>query len=160
MNHGKAVARATLVVGLMLVGNTSRGDDTLLQAPLMACPSDKTMIGGVNACGKVWKLGSGRVTLTGDGKLTVDIHGLVLNDDSVGKFKGSPDGVDAVAVALICGDKGGTIAAQTEPKALSQSGDAGIEATLSMPKPCVDPVVLVRERYEGKIGGWLATTRK
>jgi hypothetical protein len=160
MNHAKSVARATLVAGLMLVGHTALGDDTLLKAPLVACPSDKTMIGGVKACGKVWKLSSGRVTLTGDGKLTVDIHGLVLDDDSVGKFKGSPDGVDAIAVALICGDKGGTVAAQTEPNALSQSGDAGIEAILSVPKPCVDPVVLIRERYEGKIGGWLATTRK
>jgi hypothetical protein len=160
MNHGKAVACTILLAGSMLVGHTAWGDDTLLKAPLVACPSDKTMIGSVNACGKIWKIGSGRVTLTGDGKLTVDIHGLVLDDDSVGKFKGSPDGVDAVAVALICGDKGGTIAAQTEPKALSQSGDVGIEATLSIPKPCADPVVLVRERYEGKIGGWLATTRK
>jgi hypothetical protein len=56
--------------------------------------------------------------------------------------------------------QGGTVVAQTEPKVLSQSGDAGIEATLSIPKLCVDPVVLVRERYEGKIGGGLATTRK
>jgi hypothetical protein len=115
---------------------------------------------GSFSCGKIWKLESGRVALTAGGKLTVDIHGLGLNDDSVGKFKGSPDGVDAVAVALVCGDKGGAVVAQTEPKALNQSGDAGIEATLSIPKACVDPVVLVRERYEGKIGGWLATTRK
>jgi hypothetical protein len=43
------------------------------------------------------------VTLSADEKLTADIHGLMLNDDSVGKFNGSPDGVDAVAVALVCG---------------------------------------------------------
>jgi hypothetical protein len=94
---------------------------------------------GSFSCGKIWKLESGRVALTAGGKLTVDIHG---------------------PVALVCGDKGGAVVAQTEPKALNQSGDAGIEATLSIPKACVDPVVLVRERYEGKIGGWLATTRK
>jgi hypothetical protein len=36
----------------------------------------------------------------GDGKLLVDIRGLVLNDASVGQSNGSPDGVDAVAVAV------------------------------------------------------------
>src|ERR1700689_5083900 len=83
---------------------------------LTACPSDKTVIGGVNACGKVWKLGSGNAALSPDGKLVVDLHGLVLNDASVGEFNGSPDGVDAVAVAAVCG---GTVGAQTEPVALS-----------------------------------------
>src|ERR1700722_1363288 len=62
---------------------------------LTACPSDKTIIGGVNACGKVWKLGSGNAMLSPDGKLVVDLHGLVLNDPSVGEFNGTPDGVDA-----------------------------------------------------------------
>jgi hypothetical protein len=66
---------------------------------LTACPSDKTVIGGVSACGKVWKLGSGDATLSPDGKLVVDLHGLVLNDASVGQFNGTPDGVDAVALA-------------------------------------------------------------
>ena len=32
------------------------------------------MIGGVNACGKIWKIGSGEVTLGGDGKLSGDIQ--------------------------------------------------------------------------------------
>jgi hypothetical protein len=66
---------------------------------LTACPSDKTVIGGVNACGKIWKLGSGDAALSPDGKLVVDLHGLVLNDTSVGQYNGTPDGVDAVAVA-------------------------------------------------------------
>ena len=94
-----------------------------------------------------------------DGKLAVEIRGLVLNDASVGNANGSPDGVDAVALAIICGGKNGTVAAQTDPTTLSQKGDARVEATLSVPNPCADPIVLVRERYEGKIGGWLATTK-
>ena len=120
-----------------------------------ACPSDKTVIAGVNACGKVWKLGSGNAALSPDGKLVVDLHGLVLNDASVGEFNGSPDGVDAVAVAVACG---GTIGAQTEPVALSKSGDVHIATTVTLPKSCTSPTILVRERYEGKIGGWLAAS--
>jgi transposase len=46
-------------------------------------------------CGEVWKLNSGDAALSPDGKLVVDLHGLVLNDASVGQFNGTPDGVDA-----------------------------------------------------------------
>jgi hypothetical protein len=155
------VARCALLLsGLALVAQTASAQDASLKAPLVACPSDKTVIGGVNACGKIWKIGSGEVTLSGDGKLSADIHGLVLNDASVGQYNGSPDGVDAVAAAVVCSGKTGSVAAQTEPVTLSQKGDVRIETTVSVPKSCADPIVLIRERYEGKIGGWLATTSK
>ena len=100
MNHFKAVGCAALVSGLALIGQASGGDNALLKAPLMACPSDKTVIGGVNACGKIWKIDSGEVALNADGKLIVDIRGLVLNDPSVGKSDGSPDGVDALSARM------------------------------------------------------------
>jgi hypothetical protein len=161
MNHFKAVGCAALVSGLTLIGQAAGADYALLKAPLMACPSDKTAIGGVNACGKIWKIGSGEVTLNADGKLTVNIRGLVLNDPSVGKYDGSPDGVDAVAVAVVCRGKRGHVAAQTEPVALSQNGDVQIDTRVSVPEACADPIVLIRERYEGgRIGGWLAKTSK
>ncbi len=86
-----------------------------MTAKLTACPSDKTVIGGVNACGKIWKLGSGTATLGDDGTIKVELHGLVLNDASVGAFNGSPDGVDAVAVAVVCGaGADAAVAAQAE----------------------------------------------
>ena len=52
------------------------------------------------------------------------------------------------------------VAAQTKPVALSQNGDVRIDTTVSIPETCADPIVLIRERYEGKIGGWLAATSK
>jgi hypothetical protein len=76
MNHFKAVGCAALVSSLALIGQAAGADNVLLKAPLMACPSDKTVIGGVNACGKIWKIGSSEVTLNADGKLTVNIRGL------------------------------------------------------------------------------------
>jgi hypothetical protein len=155
-----AVCCAVLVSGLALTAQTADAQDASLKASLIACPSDKTVVGGVNACGKIWKMGSGEVMLSNDGKLSVDIHGLVLNDASVGQYNGSPDGVDAVAAAVVCGGKSGSVGAQTEPTMLSQKGDVRIDTRVSVPKPCADPIVLIRERYEGKIGGWLAATTK
>jgi hypothetical protein len=62
MNQFKAVGCAALVSGLTLIGQPAGADDTLLRAPLVACVSGKTVIGGVNACGKIWKIGSGELT--------------------------------------------------------------------------------------------------
>jgi hypothetical protein len=152
MRNLAVTIQTTLLLGLIAISNNpARAADE----SLTACPSDKTVIGGVNACGKVWKLNSGDAALSPDGKLVVDLHGLVLNDASVGQFNGTPDGVDAVAVAIVCG---GTVGAQTEPVALSKTGDAHVATTVTVPKSCTSPTILVRERYEGKIGGWLAAS--
>ncbi|HWA12133.1 MAG TPA: hypothetical protein VHA15_03495 [Burkholderiales bacterium] len=128
------------------------------EAPLVACLSNGTSIGGVGSCGKIWKLKSGRAELKHGGRLEVKVKGLVLNDTTVGQYNGTPDGVDAVAAAVICtGPSGPAVAAQTEAMPLSKTGDAYIKATVSL-KGCVAPVIVLRERYEGKIGGWLAGT--
>ncbi len=125
-----------------------------VKAPLIACPT-KTPIGDVPSCGKIWKLGSGTAELKKDGNLNVSVKGLVLNDESVGKYNGTPDGVDGVAAAVICGGK---VAAQTDVVPLSQAGDATVSAKVTVPESCTTPIIALRERYEGKVGGWLAAT--
>jgi hypothetical protein len=60
---------------------------------------------------------------------------------------------------VICsGPSGAAVAAQTDAMPLNKKGDAKVEAKLSLPNGCVGPVIVLRERYEGKIGGWLAGT--
>ena len=122
---------------------------------LAACSSTKTSIGDVPSCGKVWKLASGEAELEKDGELEAEVHGLVLNDTSTGDANGTPDGVNGVAAAVVCGGK---VAAQTDAVPLSKEGTAKIERKVSVPSDCANPVIVLRERYEGKIGGWLAAT--
>jgi len=126
----------------------------MVKAPLKACPT-KVAIGDVPSCGKVWKLASGSAELKKDGALTVEVKGLVLNDASTGSFNGTPDGVDGVAAAVLCGGK---VVAQTDVVPLSKTGDATVSAKVTVPADCTTPVIVLRERYEGKIGGWLAAT--
>ena len=150
----KGVA-ALSIAGFAVVANA--GD---FKADLVACKANGTTIGDVGSCGKIWKLKSGHAQLSADGKLKVVVKGLVLNDKSVGKFNGTPDGVDAVAAAVICrGASGAAVAAQTDAIPLSKKGNAKVEAKVSLPNGCVRPVIVLRERYEGKIGGWLAGSR-
>ena len=79
----------------------------------------------------------------------------MLNDASTGTSNGTPDGVDGVAAAVVCGGK---VAAQTDVVPLNKAGDATVNAKVSVPGDCKTPVIVLRERYEGKIGGWLAGT--
>jgi hypothetical protein len=151
-----AVKSVSLLAGFSLVTSALSAD---LRADLTACLANQTSVGNVGSCGKIWKLKSGKASLSGDGKLKVEVKGLVLNDETVGQYNGTPDGVDAVAAAVIChGPGGAAVAAQTDPVPLSQKGDAKVEASVSLPNGCVGPVIVLRERYEGKIGGWLAGT--
>ena len=125
------------------------------EAKLAACPATNTAIGDVPSCGKVWKLASGEAELEKDGELEVKVKGLVLDDASTGNANGTTDGVDGVAAAVVCGGK---VVAQTEVVPLSKQGNAKIDRKVSVPIECANPVIVLRERYEGKIGGWLAAT--
>lgn len=146
-----AIVATTLIAG----AGATYADDNVLAAKLAACPSDGTAVGGVNSCGKIWALESGQAMLSSDGRLAVEVRGLVLNDATTGEFNGTPNGVTGVAAALICN---GSLVAQTEVAPLSATGDATIDAKLASPGNCFGPVVVLREQYEGNIGGWLAAT--
>lgn len=132
----------------------------IIQAALLACPSDGTSIGGVNSCGKIWKIKSGKVRLMADGALKVDVKGLVLNDTTLPPdVNGTADGVGEVVATLVCSGGGASrLAAESDRVPLSKSGDAKINTKFNLPKNCAGPIVLIREIWEGKIGGWLAAT--
>jgi hypothetical protein len=129
-----------------------------VEGSLVACPAKNTSIGDVPSCGKVWKLGWGYAELKDNGDIEAEVKGLVLNDSSTGAANGTPDGVDGVAAAVVCQTpSGGSVAGQTDVVALSKEGNAKIKAHVNLPS-CIAPVIALRERYEGKIGGWLAAT--
>jgi hypothetical protein len=95
-----------------LAGCAEMGKNGLeVKGHLAACPATGTSIGEVPSCGKVWKLASGEAELEKDGELEAEVHGLVLNDASTGDANGTPDGVDGVAAAVVCGGK---VVAQTD----------------------------------------------
>lgn len=156
----KRILTAACAIALTFAAaGTARADDDVIEGKLRACPSDGTSIGGVNSCGKIWKLRSGEVELERNGDIEVKLKGLVLNDATTGEFNGTADGVTQVVVSLVCG--GGAkaaVVAETDRFPLSKDGMAIIETKLRMPAQCIAPVVLVREIWDNKIGGWLAAT--
>jgi hypothetical protein len=136
------------------------GAADLVNAKLAACSKVGTSIGGVDSCGKMWKLKSGNAQLSTDGKLTANVTGLVLNDTTVPPdVNGTADGVTEVVASLVCSGGGGPkVVAETTRAPLSKSGEAKISAKVMVPKDCAAPVLLIREIWEGKVKGWLAAT--
>jgi hypothetical protein len=146
------VAGATAFVALLALPAVVSAAD-IVNKQLTACLAEKKPVGDVNSCGKKWKIGPSSAHVAADGSVNVEVNGLVLDDLSVGDANGSPDGVDAIAVAVLCDGK---VVAQADPVLLSKQGDAKFAGKLALPQNCASPAVVVRERYEGKIGGWLA----
>lgn len=149
MSKSLSVIGFALTAGLAMQ-SASAGE--LISTQLRACPTG-VAIGEVGSCGKVWKIESGEASLNSSGKLHIKVTGLVLDDASTGKFNGTADGVTHVVGAIVCAGK---VAVQTEWAALSNHGKAQIDVTVKLPDSCVAPVLVVREVWEGKVGGWLA----
>lgn len=126
--------------------------EELIRAKLRACPTG-TAIGKEGSCGKIWKLESGEARIDSNGRLHMKVVGLVLNDASTGQYNGTADGVTHVVGALLCA---GRVAVQTNWSPLSNHGKAQIDVKLDIPQGCIAPTLVVREVWEGKVGGWLA----
>ncbi len=159
----KVLASTLAIAALVGCAEMEKAENKVMgvevKAKLMACPATGTAIGDVPSCGKVWKLTSGDAELKKNGELEAEVKGLVLNDASTGTSNGTPDGVDGVAAAVVChGTSGFKVGAQTDVVPLSKEGGAKIKAKVSVPSDCTNPVIVLRERYEGQVKGWLAAT--
>jgi hypothetical protein len=154
-----AASCLVFVAFIVLLGSSALAAD-VVNAKLTACSKVGKSIGDVNSCGKAWKIKSGSAQLSADGKLTANVSGLVLNDKTVpAEMNGTANGVTEVVASLVCREAGGAKAVAETPRVpLSKSGDAKIQTNMSVPKDCAAPVVLIREIWEGKVGGWLART--
>ncbi len=144
---------AMFIIGSCItVASAATSAADIAKVQLRACPTG-TPIGEVGSCGKIWKLGSGDASLDSNGTFRATVKGLVLNDPTTADYNGTPDGVAHVVGAVLCN---GTVAAQTEWVPIAKSGDAKIQAKLSLPAQCIAPTLVVREVWDGKVGGWLA----
>jgi hypothetical protein len=94
---------------------------------------------GVSPGGAPWVLKRGDVRLKRDGKLDLDLKGLVI------PALGTPGPVTTVSASLYCGADSSTTAADTTQQvAISRKGNARIrDASFSVPSTCLAPVFLV-----------------
>jgi hypothetical protein len=131
-------AFSTMVLAFVLAGMfavSTFADESVFFASIEGSNPGVT-IAGVPSGGAPWVVRRGVAVLNDNGKLRVDIRGLVL--PSAGNTAGP---ITQVAASVVCGD---TVAATSGPVALTTTGDAEIRAKLTLPSPCFGTAVLVR----------------
>ena len=112
---------------------------------------------GINGGGLPWTIGSGKGELSASGHLELTVQGLVL---AAGANAGT-NPISSFRVLVSCVRADGTFAniltdafpATTGPAA-SGGGDAKIETTVSLPHPCIAPIIFVTSPG----GAWFAAT--
>jgi hypothetical protein len=95
-------------------------------------PGDPAVF-GVKPGGAPWILDRGHVRLGRGGELKVEVSGLVLATTGANPL---PD----LAASIYCN---GALAATTSPVPFSTTGDAAIDANVSLPAFCAAPAVLL-----------------
>jgi hypothetical protein len=122
-----------MMVGMFAIGTSA--DELAFLAPVVGSNPGAT-IAGVASGGAPWVVRHGLAVLTDDGRLRVDVRGLVLPsaNNTAGPITG-------VAASVVCAN---AVVATTNVANLTTAGDAEIHAKLTVPLPCVGAVVLVR----------------
>jgi hypothetical protein len=163
---------AILVVGVVVVGGqvsqaTGKGTSKILEFDTMVgVPRPYTLaanaIRGVPGGGLPWVVDSAKGELQVDGRIEVQVEGLVIDPDDPAAIDAGVAGTNPVPnfkVIVSCLSKDATGAAitanvSTELFPADAAGNSTIEDTVSLPEPCIAPIVFVTSPG----GAWFAAS--
>jgi hypothetical protein len=145
---------AVLAVGLIVQGSGASSDARKVLAFDTMVGVSGTFVGsanpirGVNGGGLPWQIAEGRGELASDGRLELEVKGLVLLDgppvplalrgtNPVSSFRA------IVSCLTIVDGSPATTNVATGPFPATATGDSEIEANVSLPSPCFAPIVFV-----------------
>jgi hypothetical protein len=169
---GAELGADTATTAAAVRGDERGGGGELLEGRLTGVPRPYTgavnAIRGVPGGGLPWVLSSGEVELREDGRLEVEVDGLVFDPADATVIERGLAGRNNVAAfkaivsCLSIGSDGAATtvnvetatAPATQGLATEGGGDAFIEAQLALPTPCLAPIVFVTS----PTGAWFATT--
>ena len=147
MSRSLRLVLSLAVLAVLAVGNVASvaaGGAKLIDSELAAIPTAGLTINGVTGGGSPWVIDSGRARLFADGRLEVDINGLVLVSSHTNPV--------ASGHAILTCD--GAPAATTDNVPFSPTGDAQISTTIKLPAQCLAPAVF----FTTGTDRWLAVT--
>ena len=151
------LAAVVAVAAIGVTGAVSSGDGrTVLKfdtmAPVVAPYTGPTnAIRGVPGGGVPWQIDSASGRLRADGRLHVEVEGLVIVATGV-----NPVATFKAIVSCQSSEAGAptTVNVSTDPVPATTSGDAEIDAKVALPSPCFAPIVFVTSGG----GNWFAVT--
>jgi hypothetical protein len=157
-------AAATLLVPSLGLGS---GDGRkVLEARVLAAvvppyTGAANPIRGVPGAGAPWVIGDSEADLRSDGRLEIEVNGLVLAPSVpvVGGTNPIPNFDAVVSCQTIVNGAAAVSNVRTETFPANTAGDAQFEGSVDLPTPCFAPIVFVA--IPGANGGpdrWLAVT--
>lgn len=147
---------AAATVALALAAGTvmaAPGGAKVLDASLVAEPASQVnqTLFGVTAGGLPWHLDHGSVQLFGNGRIHLEVQGLVL---AAGGAAGT-NPIPAGQAILTCA---GAPAAASSVVPFSSTGDATIDETLALPASCLAPTVFFAGVPAPNVARWFAVS--
>ena len=139
------IALAGLVLGS--VSTTVAGGPKVLDARLTGIPTGGLVLHGITGGGVPWKIDEGRAKLFADGRLQVEVRGLVV----------ASSGVNPVATGRAIVTCSSVAVASTGAVPFSPTGDADVDTSINLPSTCLAPAVF----FAGVTGNgdrWFAVT--
>jgi hypothetical protein len=139
--------RLFLLVGVLLVlPAAGSADDRILRFDTMVgvvrpFTGAANPIRGVNGGGVPWALAEAKGDLRADGRLKIDVEGLVVASSGV-----NPAAAFRAIVSCLTTTDGLTVTitnVTTLPFPATPTGDSEIEAVVNLPSPCIAPIVFV-----------------
>jgi hypothetical protein len=115
---------------------------------------DTNPIRGINGGGVPWSIESGTGFLRADGRLHIEVEGLIIparGNNPVSAFRG-------VVNCLTPDSPMNGVNLVTDPFPATMTGDSTIDATVDLPETCVAPIVFVTNGTGSPPGAWFATT--
>jgi hypothetical protein len=158
---GLAVLAALAVPALGLGGGDGRKvlDGNVLAPVVEPYTGAANAVRGVPGGGLPWQLESGNVDLRADGRLHVEIQGLLLAQRAPvpPALQGTIPFTQLKATVSCLTTPDGTTATtsnvSTEPFDVSPSGDGELDTSVALPSPCFAPIVFVT----APTGAWFAS---
>jgi hypothetical protein len=127
-----AFSASLVVAGATVAANG--GGHKLVDQAMFGIPTGGLTLGGVAGGGLPWVIDEGHADLRADGRLHIEVRGLVLGAGAAIGTNPIPTGVGIVSC-------GGAAAATTDPVPYSPQGDATVDARVSLPADCLAPTV-------------------
>ena len=136
MTAKRNVIMTAIGLGLMATGAWADGDRAFHGQLIGSTPGEH--VAGVPSGGAPWVVAASEFNISGNGRIQVEIRGLLI---SAGPAINTVGPVTMVSASLVCSD---VVAATTGAVPLSAAGDASIHDTITVPASCIAPAVLIR----------------
>ncbi|HLK50017.1 MAG TPA: hypothetical protein VKT49_17860 [Bryobacteraceae bacterium] len=129
-----------IVMGIslgMLAGIAAADDNRGFQGRVVGSAVGEH-VAGVPSGGAPWVVANSEFNVTANGRIQVEIRGLLI---SSGAFINTVGPVTMVNASLVCND---VVLATTGAVNLSSGGDASIHDQITVPARCIAPALLIR----------------